>query len=117
MPTDKQRFSITVDDDLYKKIDDFRFERRIKSQSKAVNELMKMGFDALMGKEINIQPNFSKHEINIIEKYRDLDGHGREMVDFVLKKEYERSASSSEPDSQARYREMVDSVLSTREVD
>lgn len=54
---------------------------------------------------------------NIIKKYRDLDGHGKEMVDLVLEKEYERSASSLESDSQARYREMVDSVLSTRKVD
>ena len=28
---------------------------------------------------------------NIIKKYRDLDDHGREMVDFTLTKEYERS--------------------------
>lgn len=28
---------------------------------------------------------------NIIKKYRDLDAHGREMVDFTLEKEYERS--------------------------
>lgn len=54
---------------------------------------------------------------NIIKKYRDLDGHGKEMVDFVLEKEYERSASSSGPDSKARYQEMVDSVLSVRKVD
>ena len=41
MATEKQRFSVTVDDTLYRKIEDFRFEKRIKSQSKAVNELMK----------------------------------------------------------------------------
>lgn len=28
---------------------------------------------------------------NIVKKYRVLDGHGREMVDFTLNKEYERS--------------------------
>lgn len=31
------------------------------------------------------------NEIEIIEKYRDLDDHGREMVDFTLNKEHERS--------------------------
>ena len=30
-------------------------------------------------------------EQRIIEKYRLLDSHGREMVDFTLEKEYERS--------------------------
>lgn len=52
MATEKQRFSVTVDDTLYRKIEDFRFEKRIKSQSKAVNELMKIGFDSLSGKDI-----------------------------------------------------------------
>lgn len=30
---------------------------------------------------------------NIIKKYRDLDDHGREMVDFTIEKEYERSTA------------------------
>lgn len=33
-------------------------------------------------------------ELNILEKYRDLDTHGREMVDFTLLKEWERSSKS-----------------------
>lgn len=35
-------------------------------------------------------------EIDIVEKYRDLDAHGREMVDFTLEKEYERSKALAE---------------------
>ncbi len=35
-------------------------------------------------------------EIDIVEKYRDLDAHGREMVDFTLEKEYERSKALEE---------------------
>ena len=31
------------------------------------------------------------HECTMIEKYRDLDDHGKEMVDIVLEKEYVRS--------------------------
>lgn len=31
---------------------------------------------------------------NIIKKYRDLDDHGREMVDFTLQKEWERSTDT-----------------------
>ena len=30
-------------------------------------------------------------ELNMVKKYRDLDDHGREMVDFALIKEWERS--------------------------
>lgn len=33
---------------------------------------------------------------NIIKKYRLLDNHGREMVDFTLEKEYERSKDLAE---------------------
>ena len=31
------------------------------------------------------------NEIDMIEKYRLLDDHGKEMIDFTLEKEYERS--------------------------
>lgn len=34
---------------------------------------------------------FTNKEWQIIEKYRELDSHGREMVDFTLEKEHERS--------------------------
>lgn len=30
---------------------------------------------------------------NLVKKYRDLDDHGKEMVDFTLEKEWERSTS------------------------
>lgn len=33
---------------------------------------------------------------NIIKKYRILDNHGKEMVDFTLQKEYERSKALEE---------------------
>lgn len=36
----------------------------------------------------SIQPDID--EIDMIEKYRILDNHGKEMVDFTLDKEYER---------------------------
>lgn len=31
------------------------------------------------------------NEIDMVEKYRLLDDHGKEMIDFTLEKEYERS--------------------------
>lgn len=33
---------------------------------------------------------------NLVKKYRDLDPHGKEMVDFTLLKEWERSTAESE---------------------
>lgn len=36
------------------------------------------------------KPSFDVTEIKLLEKYRVLDSHGKEMVDFTLDKEYER---------------------------
>lgn len=38
---------------------------------------------------------------NIIKKYRHLDNHGREMVDFTLNKEYERSKALAEREKES----------------
>lgn len=35
-------------------------------------------------------------ELKIIKKYRDLDDHGRKMVDFTLEEEYKRSKALAE---------------------
>ena len=34
--------------------------------------------------------SFTKYELEIIKKYRSLDDHGKELVDTILDKEYER---------------------------
>ena len=36
-------------------------------------------------------PTVKSNELEIIEKYRDLDPHGKKMVDFTLQEEWERS--------------------------
>ena len=38
-------------------------------------------------------PSISSNEMSMIEKYRELDRHGREMVDFTLQKEWERATA------------------------
>lgn len=47
MPTEKPRYSIVVDEELLKRIDDFRFENRYPSRSSATLELIRLGMDAL----------------------------------------------------------------------
>ena len=47
MPTNKPRFSIAIDDDLLKAVDDYKFENRIKSQNQAINDLVRAGLDEL----------------------------------------------------------------------
>ena len=47
MPTKKPRYTIIVDDELLKKIDDFRFENRYPSRSAATLELIRIGMEVL----------------------------------------------------------------------
>lgn len=45
MATEKPRYTITVDEELLKKIDDFRFENRYKSRTAATIDLIKLGVE------------------------------------------------------------------------
>jgi len=47
MPTEKPRFTITVTDEMLKEIDDFRYESRYPTRTKAVNELFRIGIETL----------------------------------------------------------------------
>ncbi len=47
MPTNKPRFTITFDEEMFQAIEDFRFERRFKTQSKAVTELIRLGLEVI----------------------------------------------------------------------
>ena len=45
MSTEKPRFSITVDDELFKRLEDYRFENRFPNRSQAVVELIRQSLD------------------------------------------------------------------------
>lgn len=47
MPTEKPRYCITVDEELLKQIDDFRFENRYASRSAATLDLIRLGMEQL----------------------------------------------------------------------
>lgn len=47
MPTEKPRYTITLDEEMLKKIDDFRFENRFPNRTQATLELIRMGMEAL----------------------------------------------------------------------
>ena len=47
MPTDKPRYTITLDKEMLKAIDDFRFERRYQNRTQATLELIRLGMEAL----------------------------------------------------------------------
>lgn len=45
MSTDKPRFTITVDDELFKRLEDYRFENRCPNRSQTVVELIRQSLD------------------------------------------------------------------------
>ena len=47
MPTEKPRYTVTVDEALLKRIDDFRFENRYPSRSAATLQLIRLGIEQL----------------------------------------------------------------------
>lgn len=51
MPTERPRYTVIVDDELLKRIDDFRFENRYPSRSAATLELIRLGLEQLKKEE------------------------------------------------------------------
>lgn len=63
-------------------------------------ELYELDYASILGEAygLNVQGtafDIKPSEIEQLKKYRDLDSHGREMVDFTLEKEWERSTTES----------------------
>ena len=52
LPTEKPRYCITVDDEMLKEIDDFRFGNRYNSRSQATLELIRLGLQVLKKQDI-----------------------------------------------------------------
>jgi len=67
---------------------------------KQVSEFFNVSVDYLLcltdDKDVLNSFRIRTSEQNIIKKYRDLDDHGREMVDFTLRKEWERSTAEKD---------------------
>jgi metal-responsive CopG/Arc/MetJ family transcriptional regulator len=47
MATVKPRYTVSVDNDMFQQIEDFRFERRFQTRSEATVELIRLGLEAL----------------------------------------------------------------------
>ena len=47
MATKKPRYMISVDEDMFNAIEDFRFERRFQTRSEATTELIRLGLEQL----------------------------------------------------------------------
>lgn len=57
MPTTKPQFTIVVDEEALKEIEDYRFEKRFPNRSKAINDLIKKGLEAVKQEEEKEETN------------------------------------------------------------
>ncbi len=56
MPTKKPRYSITLDDDLFDRVENFRFDKRYPTRNQATVELIRLGLEAVEKQENNPAP-------------------------------------------------------------
>lgn len=47
MATSRQRYTVSVDNELFQQIEDYRFEHRFQTRSEATVELIKLGLESL----------------------------------------------------------------------
>lgn len=100
MATDKPRFTITLSEELYEKVNEYQHSKRFSTQTKAIVDLIERGAKSLgliNGNTLessNVELIDSHSEIT--KKYRALDEHGKEVVNSVLSIEYKRCSSLSE---------------------
>ena len=47
MATQKARYMISVDDEMFREIEDFRFEHRFQTRSAATTELIRIGLEQI----------------------------------------------------------------------
>ncbi len=52
MATDRPRYTVSVDEEMFRQIEDFRFKNRFPTRSEATVELIRLGLEALKEKEL-----------------------------------------------------------------
>ena len=64
MATDKPIYSITLDDDMFREIEDFRFEHRYQTRNQATIELIRLGLEALKKEQSELKSKSSNDKGN-----------------------------------------------------
>ena len=80
--TNKPRVSVTMDSALLERIDDYRYANRISTQSKAVQQLVQMGFQSMEGEKSGSAEGveLDRQERELIRIARGLDPPRQELL-------------------------------------
>ena len=91
MATEKPRFSVTFSDESFKKIQEYKREQNLSTQSKAVAQLVALALDTLEESgDINTAPSLSDEAVKVARDYQGLDRWGRQVVRSVISDEQAR---------------------------
>ena len=81
MATEKPRFSITLDEDLLGRVEDYRHENKISTRSKAVVQLVEKGINELLKAEAaEIKKAPSIRDEALLNYFGQLNEQGQNMV-------------------------------------
>ena len=75
MSTEKPRFTITVDDELFALIEDFRYEHRYPNRNVAINALLLAGAEALLKKPADQGGQETRNEEGEVHQSEDKENH------------------------------------------
>lgn len=110
MSTDRPRYTVSVDDELLKQIEDYQFEHRYKTRSSATVELIRLGIQQLMREQPEIVQNttpvpaLSADEQQLIDDYRSLNEQGQEYIRqtmYMAKQTHKKMPDLSDLEKQA----------------
>ena len=93
MPTEKPRFTITMDQELFDRVNEYQHRNRMSTQTKAVLTLISKGIAQTSSESGTSAPAgriISQAALDIAEKYDRLDLHGRSVIDAILELELRR---------------------------
>lgn len=99
MATEKPRFTITLSEDLYEKVNEYQHDMRFSTQTKAIVDLIERGAKSLglvmdyesFSLDSNIKaPSISDEAMKIAKDYESLDGHGKSIVRIIISEEQRR---------------------------
>ncbi|MDR1574119.1 MAG: hypothetical protein LBS24_07395 [Clostridiales Family XIII bacterium] len=77
MATNRPRYTVSVDEDMFKKIEDFRYKQRYPTRSEATVELIRIGLAVLRG-EMTEEDRINKKIEEDVASYRqELESEAR----------------------------------------
>ncbi|WP_306488322.1 ribbon-helix-helix domain-containing protein [Agathobaculum sp.] len=110
MSTDRPRYTVSVDDEMFEQIENFRFENRYKTRSQATVELIRLGIEQLTQQNSSLlepsksESTLSPDELQLVEDYRSLNKQGQEYIRqtmYMAKQTYKKMPDLSDVEKQA----------------